>query len=359
MTDSALRWLEQPSALLDEHYRQRAAQYQLQLTKPPGSLGRLEELAIRLAAMQKTDRPCADAVRIVVFAADHGVAVEQVSAFPQSVTREMINNFATGGAAINVLARAIDARLEVVNLGTVSSAEAVADPAAGVGIQNQVLGPGTDNFLKTDAMRDDQLVTALNAGRGCVEQVRKENTHVFVGGEMGIGNTTSATALASILLESDPAALVGPGTGLSHEGVEHKIDVITRALGLHRRHIDSPVEALRRLGGFEIAALTGAYVRCAQLGVPVLIDGFISSVAALCAESICRRSKNWFIFAHQSTEPGHVLVLNSLQANPLLYLNMRLGEGSGAAVALGLLRMACALHNQMATFSSARISTKL
>ena len=359
MISSALNWLEQPPALLDEQYRQRATQRQLQLTKPPGSLGCLEELAIRLAAMQQTDRPCVDDVRIVVFAADHGVAVEQVSAFPQSVTLEMISNFAAGGAAINVLARVTGAQLEIVNLGTVSSVEVIADSAAGIGIQNKVLGPGTDNFLKTDAMRASQLVSALDIGRTYAEQIRKVNAHVFVGGEMGIGNTTSATALASILLESDPAVLVGPGTGLSHESVKRKVDVIARALQLHRRHIHSPVEALRRLGGFEIAALTGAYVRCAQLGVPVLIDGFISSVAALCAESICVQSKNWFIFAHQSTEPGHALVLNNLQVNPLLYLNMRLGEGSGAAVALGLLRMACALHNQMATFSSARISVKL
>jgi nicotinate-nucleotide--dimethylbenzimidazole phosphoribosyltransferase len=281
---------------------------------------------------------------------------ENISAFPQSVTREMIQNFAAGGAAINVLACALDAHLEIIDLGTADQVETKIKPQPE--IRRHSLGPGTHNFLRKAAMDNNQLAAAMAVGKASVEHAQKAGNQLFIGGEMGIGNTTSAAALACALLKIQPSQMVGPGSGLSDQGVMHKADVIEHALALHRAHIFIPREALRRLGGFEIAALVGAYVRCAQLGFPVLIDGFISTVAALAAESICPQSKNWFIYAHQSAEPGHVHVLKALGAHPLFDLGMRLGEGSGAAVAVNLLRMACALHNQMATFSGARVSSK-
>ena len=173
---------------------------------------------------------------------------------------------------------------------------------------------------------------------------------------MGIGNTTSAAALACALLNSPAEQLAGPGTGLNAEGVAHKCKIISRALRLHRSHLDSPLEALRRLGGFEIAALVGSYMRCVQIGLPVLIDGFISSVAGLTAIHLCSNSGDWFLPSHRSAEPGHTVVLDAFGAQPLLDLGMRLGEGSGAAIAVPLLRMACVLHNKMATFSEAGIN---
>lgn len=175
---------------------------------------------------------------------------------------------------------------------------------------------------------------------------------------MGIGNTTSATALACILLNEQPSLLTGAGTGLDHHGIAHKINVISQALCLHSPHIDSPLDALRRVGGFEIAALTGAYIHGAQSGLPILIDGFISTVAALTAEHIFPGCKDWFIYSHRSAELGHNMVLKALNAEPLIALDMRLGEGSGAAIALNLLRMACQLHNEMATFSEAQVAQK-
>lgn len=348
----ALNWLEAPLAIPNLEMTQIAKTRQEQLTKPPGSLGRLEEIAIQLAALQNTVQPCVDQVHIAIFAGDHGVAVEGISAFPQSVTSEMIRNFARGGGAINVLARALNASLEIINLGTVMDTKSL------TGVKHYHLGPGTANFIHGPAMTEDQLNQAMNAGFDVIEHAQQNNKQLFIGGEMGIGNTTSATALACVLLNEPPMLLTGSGTGLDSHGITHKINVISRALAEHHAHIHSPLDALRRMGGFEIAALTGAYIHGAQVGLPMLIDGFISTVAALAAEHIFPGCKEWFFYSHKSSELGHGMILKTLNAEPLIALNMRLGEGSGAAVALNLLRMACKLHNEMATFSEAQVSQK-
>jgi len=345
-------WLEQAAARPDDHARHEAEVRQTMLTKPPGALGRLENVAIRLAAMQGVARPQVERVHIAVFAGDHGVAAEGISAFPQAVTGEMVKNFAAGGAAISVLARHLGAALEVVNLGTVN------DPGPLDGVLNLQIAPSTANLAREAAMTPAQFVQALAAGRDSVERARTQGAALYIGGEMGIGNTTVAAALACALLDAQPEHLAGPGTGISAAGVAHKAEVIRRALALHAPHLSDPLEALRRLGGFEIAALAGAYASCARLGLPVLVDGFIASVAALAATRIYPGSAAWFFYAHASAEPGHQLVLQALDAAPLLDLGMRLGEGSGAAVAVPLLRLACALHNEMATFAQAGVSNK-
>ena len=346
-------WLNLPHAPLNDAARRAAEDRQAQLTKPPGALGRLESLAVQLAAMQGTARPGLERVRIVVFAADHGVAAEGVSAFPQAVTAEMIRNFARGGAAISVLARHLGASLEVMNLGT------VVETGPLDGVLHLHLGAGTANFTQEAAMSHDQLARALSAGRQSTERARLADAQLFIGGEMGIGNTTAASALACALLGAPAEMLAGPGTGLDTHGVAHKAEVIRRALALHREHLSDPLETLRRLGGFEIAALAGSYIACAHVGLPVLVDGFIATVAALAAARRCRGADNWFIYSHASAEPGHARVLQALNAHPLLDLGMRLGEGSGAAVAVPLLRLACALHNDMATFAEAGVSGKV
>jgi nicotinate-nucleotide--dimethylbenzimidazole phosphoribosyltransferase len=345
-------WLNVPAAPLNGAARDAAEARQASLTKPPGALGRLEALAIRLAAMQGSPLPRVDNVRIAVFAADHGVAAEGVSAFPQSVTVEMVRNFARGGAAIGVLARELGATLEVMNLGTAS------DPGPMDGVLYQRLGSGTANFVRDAAMSEEQLVRALHVGRHSAERARLAGAQLYIGGEMGIGNTTSAAALACALLDAPPEALAGPGTGLDAAGVCRKTDVIRRALARHNGNLADPLEALRRLGGFEIAALTGSYIACAQMGLSVLVDGFIATVAALAAVRASPGAADWFFYSHASAEPGHARMLAALEARPLLDLGMRLGEGSGAAVAVPLLRLACALHNGMATFAEAGVSEK-
>jgi nicotinate-nucleotide--dimethylbenzimidazole phosphoribosyltransferase len=347
-----MQWLNVPPASPNKLAEQAAETRQSMLTKPPGALGRLERLAVRLAALQGTERPNAGNVYIAVFAADHGVAAEGISAFPQSVTAEMVRNFARGGAAISVLARELGATLEVVNLGTVNHPDALD------GVKNYDLGRGTANFTVEPAMTEHQLACALHAGRHAAERAKLGDAHVFIGGEMGIGNTTAAAALACALLDAAPEELAGPGTGLDGNGVKRKADVIRRALALHQPYLSSPLDVLRRLGGFEIAALAGSYIACAQMGVPVLVDGFIASSAALAAARLRPGIEEWLLLSHASAEPGHRSILRALGATPLLDLGLRLGEGSGAAVAIPLLRMACALHNGMATFAEAGVSNK-
>jgi nicotinate-nucleotide--dimethylbenzimidazole phosphoribosyltransferase len=345
-------WLNIPPAPLDELARAAAIKRQQQLTKPPGALGRLETAAIELAAQQGRERPELQRIHITIFAADHGVAVEGISAFPQAVTAQMVANFDRDGAAINVLARMLGASLEVINLGTVE------DPGPLSKALSLQLGPGTNNFCREAAMDEVQLGRAMGVGRQGAERAKLANAELFIGGEMGIGNTTAAAALACALLGAKPEAIAGPGTGLDAAGVQHKIEIIHRALELHPAVINAPLEGLRRLGGFEIAALTGAYMACAHMGLPVLVDGFISSVAALTAERLCPGAVEWMLFSHASAEPGHRSVLKALEAEPLLDLGMRLGEGSGAASAVPLLRLACALHNEMATFGEAGVAEK-
>jgi len=345
------RWLEDDLRTIDTHAAEAARARQETLTKPPGSLGDLEMLAIRLAGWQRRERPGAERVHITVFAGDHGIAAEGVSAFPQAVTVEMLRNFARGGAAISVLARTLGASFEVVNLGT-------AIPVAG-GAHDTWLGPGTASFAQAAAMSEAQLLAALDSGRRSVERAITGEAQLYIGGEIGIGNTTAAAALACALLPAEPEALAGPGTGLDTDGVARKAAIIRRSLEHHAGKMGSASEILRRLGGFEIAALAGAYVRCAQLGLPAVIDGFISTAAALVAKRLRPGAEAWWLFSHRSREPGHAALLAALDARPVLDLGMRLGEGSGAAMAVPVLRLACELHRGMATFAEAGVSERL
>lgn len=347
----SLDWLFVPCQTVDTVSENLAREHQAQLTKPPGSLGTLEALAIRLAGLQQTVRPSVQQVWISVFAGDHGVAAEGVSAFPQVVTGEMVRNFAHGGAAISVIARTLGAMLEVVNLGTVN------DPGELPNVRRAIVAPQTRNFCEGPAMTPAQLATALRVGAESVAAAREAGAQLFIGGEMGIGNTTSAAALACALLGELPIRVAGAGTGLGAQGIEHKAAVIARGLALYEVSDDDALQWLGRVGGFEIAALTGAYISAAQNGMPMLVDGFITTVAALAATRINPSCRAWMFFGHRSRERGHAQVLAALHADPLLDLGLRLGEASGAATAVPLMRLACELHARMATFAQAGVSS--
>ena len=310
----------------------------------------LEALAIRLASLQRREDPRIDKVHVSIFAADHGIAAEGVSAFPQAVTQDMVKNFAAGGAAANVLTRQINACFEVIDVGMV---QAVDLP----NVLAQRAGPGTANFKLHAAMTEVQLGIALAAGRLAAERAAANGADLFVGGEMGIANTSSASALAAALLQLPTAAITGAGTGLNAAQIDHKTAVIAQALELHADTLDTPLAILQALGGFEIAALVGAYIAAAQHDLPSLVDGFISSVAALLAVRIAPGCADWLFYGHRSAEKGHTIVLDALGAEPLLNLNMRLGEASGALMAVPILQTACRLHNEMATFAQANITT--
>jgi nicotinate-nucleotide--dimethylbenzimidazole phosphoribosyltransferase len=312
----------------------------------------LEALAVRLAALQGREKPAISQPQLTLFAGDHGVVAEGVSAYPQAVTAQMLGNFVAGGAAISVLAREQGVPLRLVDLGTI-------DPDLQLpGVRHLRLGAGTANFAVAPAMSPEQCIAALQAGREEVLEALAGGCDLFLAGEMGIGNTSAATALACALSDLRPAQLAGPGTGLDAAGVSRKQAVIERALVLHREHLGDTFEALRRVGGFELAAMAGAYVACAQAGIPALVDGFICSAAALCAVRLNPGVQPWLLFAHAGAEPGHTALLAELKATPLLDLGLRLGEGSGAALALPLIKLACALHGGMATFSEALVEDR-
>jgi nicotinate-nucleotide--dimethylbenzimidazole phosphoribosyltransferase len=344
-------WITAACPEPSEYHRAAAEARQNVLTKPLGSLGVLERLAVQLASLQATERPRASVAPIVLFAGDHGVTEQGVSAYPSDVTTEMLRNFARGGAAIAVLARELGARLHVVDVGTLADG-----PVEGVVTDKP--RHGTRDFSAEPAMTQDELVFAIDAGRRAALRAIGTGAEVLILGEMGIGNTTSAAALAATLLGVDAGDVVGAGTGLSSERVSHKANVVRGALMKHglAGGTSSVWDALRCVGGFEIAALAGAMIAAAQERVPVLVDGFIASVAALAAIRLNSSCTPWLIYSHRSMERGHRMVLDALGADPILDLKLRLGEGSGAATALPILRLACALHAGMATFEEAELS---
>jgi nicotinate-nucleotide--dimethylbenzimidazole phosphoribosyltransferase len=283
-------------------------------------------------------------------AGDHGVAAEGVSAFPQAVTGEMVKNFATGGAAISVLARQLFAELTVVNMGTVNTLPAID------GVIDRRIAAGTANFCLQPAMTQEQLLQAFRVGQEVVVNAMANGAQLFIGGEMGIANTTSAACIAAHLLAKYPEQVAGPGTGLTGAGVLHKTRVIERALARHPSL--EVLDVMANLGGFEMAGLTGAYIASAQAGIPILLDGYIATAAALVAVRINPSIQPWLLASHCSAEPAHRMMLEALNVEPLLDIGMRLGEGSGAAVAVPLLQAACLLQSEMATFAAAGVSEK-
>lgn len=343
-------WLEsvqQPN--LDA--KQQAEQHQLQLTKPTGALGDLELIAVKLASLQSNAHPQVNHPWITIFAGDHGVVEENISAYPQAVTRQMLQNFTTGGAAISVIAKYHQAHLQVIDCGTVGEAYQYA------GVERHCIRAGTANFAKQAAMNTEECRAALELGKNSVDTAKADGADIYIAGEMGIGNTCSASALACLLLNDTAEQLTGVGTGIGADQLRHKIEVIEQAIELHHKHVTGDAfKTLCAVGGLEIAAIVGAYIRCAQMGLPIIVDGFISSAAALCAVRMNPKVRDWMLFGHQSAEYGHSRILQELNAEPILKMNLRLGEGSGAGTALALVKMACVLHNQMATFAQAAVS---
>ncbi len=343
-------WLDKPLAVPSEEHRAEAARHQGVLTKPPGALGVLERIAVDFAGWQRKKLPELTKTKIVVFAADHGVVVNGVSAFPQSVTVEMVKNFSRGGAAITVLAQELDALFEVVDVGCVT------DPGLLDRVVSERVGAGTADMMTGAAMTHEELWAAFNVGRNAVLRGADDEVQLLIGGEMGIGNTTAAAAVGSVLTGISPALMTGPGTGLDNAGVITKATVITKAIEINRPDPKDPLDVLRKVGGFELAALAGFYITASQLGVPFLVDGFITSSAALAAVRFQPQVRDWMLSAHLSEEPGHSALLAALGSDALFDLEMRLGEGSGAAVAVPLLQMACRLHGKMAIFTEAGVS---
>lgn len=319
-------------------------------TKPRGSLGRLEEIACRVAAMRGEAVPAPPVKAIVVMAADHGVAAEGVSAYPQAVTRQMVLNFLAGGAAINVLAGLAGARLVVVDMGVAGALPVSA------GLRVHRLGAGTANLAAGPAMSRDQATAGLEAGIAIAGELASSGTTLLGIGDMGIGNTTAAAALATVLTAAPAEAVTGSGTGVSAEVRRRKVAVVRRAIEVNRPDPGDPLDVLAKLGGFEIAGLAGVVLGAAAQRVPVMVDGLIAAAAALVAARLAPRSAGFLLASHRSVEPGHGPVLASLGLEPLLDLGLRLGEGTGAALAMHLVDAALGVLHGMSSFAAAGVS---
>ncbi|CAB3637071.1 nicotinate-nucleotide--dimethylbenzimidazole phosphoribosyltransferase [Paraburkholderia rhynchosiae] len=320
-------------------------------TKPPGSLGRLETLARQMGLIQRTTRPTVERPALIVFAGDHGIAAEGVSPYPQAVTAQMVANFLAGGAAVNALSRVAGIELEVVNAG-------IATPVPRTdGLVDIPVAAGTRNFAYEPAMTHDQALIAMQAGGARVRHHAALGSNVIGFGEMGIANTSAAACLMSRLCGVPIDECVGRGTGLDNAGLAKKRNVLAAALA-HHDISNTPLDVLATFGGFEIAMMAGAYLAAAEARMTILVDGFIASSALLVADAIAPNVREYCVFAHASNEAGHRRMLDHFGALPLLSLDMRLGEGTGAALAVPLLRAASAFINEMASFESAGVATR-
>jgi nicotinate-nucleotide--dimethylbenzimidazole phosphoribosyltransferase len=335
------------SAIQSAHVRQDS------LTKPRGSLGRLEELSIQLAGITGNPRPSIESKAVIVMAADHGVTLEGVSAYPAAVTPQMVLNFLHGGAAINVLSRQANARVVVVDMGVASTIE---DPSGK--LISRKLGLGTANLAKGPAMSWEKARESIRTGIEIAQAEIAQGVDILATGDMGIGNTTPSTAIACALMNQHPRNIAGRGTGIDDEGLKRKIDVIARALSVNEPDRKDAIDVLAKVGGFEIGGLVGVILAAAANRKPVVIDGFISTAAAMLAASLAPGARDYMIAAHVSQERGHKLMLAWLGLNPLFDLNMRLGEGTGAALAFHLIEASARILNEMATFDEAGVSDK-
>lgn len=337
---------------LSERTGNKVRTYLDTLTKPHGSLGRLEQLVVKLGKMTAIPFPIITPPGVLVFAADHGVTAEGISAYPQEVTAQMVLNFLAGGAAMNVYSRQIGALFEIIDVGV---AETVTDDD----LIDRPVRQGTRNFCQENAMTEAEMIQALTVGKEEATNIIAKGAKSLIVGEMGIGNTTSASALLIALNgQLSPEALVGPGTGLNTEQIVHKQTVIERAIEARQPDRNDPYDLLQKLGGYEIAAMAGAMLEAAHNRLPIIVDGFICTVAALIACQIDARVSGYMIAGHQSAEPGHTMALAQLGKKPLLQLELRLGEGTGAALAFPILESATRTLQEMATFSDAQVSEK-
>ena len=329
----------------------KAAQQRLDhLTKPQGSLGRLEEIARRMAGIQKRVLPLMGEKTVFVMAADHGVTEEKISAYPKEVTPQMVLNFIGGGAGINVLARHAGAKVIVVNMGVDYDFGSIK------GIVNRKVACGTRNFAKGPAMSEEELLGAIQSGWELAGETIKKGDELLAVGDMGIGNTTAASALTTVFCQVDPEITTGHGTGIDEDARRHKIAVIRRAIETNHPNPEDPLDVLRKLGGFEIAGMVGVILRSAQERVAVVLDGFITGSAGLVAYCLEPKVKDFLFASHLSVERGHQIQLEKMGLVPLLNLGMRLGEGTGAVLAMSIIDAACKILSEMATFEEAGVS---
>ena len=337
--------------LLDQNTMEQARTRQQQLTKPPGSMGRLEDIAIQMAGITHQVLPAIPRKAVIVMAADHGVTAESVSAYPSEVTPQMVLNFLHGGAAINAIAHATGAEVVVVDIG-------VAEEIQHSNLLSRKIMAGTANMAQGPAMTREQAQAAINVGMDVAMSLMQQGVDMLVTGDMGIGNTTASSAITAVLTRAPVQLVTGRGTGLDDTQLAHKIAIIERAISRNSPDATDPLDVLAKVGGLEIAGLVGVILAAATQSVPVVIDGFISGAAALVATQLVPAVRDYLFAGHVSVERGHHVILEQLKLSPILDLNMRLGEGTGAVLAMTIIDAALRLHREMATFAEAGVSDK-
>lgn len=350
---------------IDKKSYQNTQQRLDNLTKPLGSLGRLEEIAKQLVAITGKDVPPVSKKVVFTLAGDHGVTEDGVSAYPQSVTTQMIYNFIRGGAAINVLAKHAGAKVVVVDMGVKHNVILFQEPGENTSIfqdyefKNLKISCGTNNFTKGPAMTQEQAIQSIETGINLVEEELEKGLDIAIPGDMGIGNTTSASAITAVITQVPIERVVGKGTGITDDAVLHKRKVVVKAISLNKPDSSNAIDVLSKVGGFEIGGLTGIILCCAAHRIPVIIDGFISGSAALLASLFNNAVEEYLIAGHCSQEPGHIVQLNRLGLRPILDLDMRLGEGTGGVLASTIVEASQKILTQMATFTSAGVDKKI
>ncbi len=335
---------------VDEKLVEKAQERLDQLTKPMGSLGRLELIARKMGALQHTITPQINKKAVVLMAGDHGVTNEGVSAYPSDVTYQMVLNFARGGAAINVLSRHVGADVYLVDMGVKGQFKDVP------GLIDCKVAEGTASFAIGPAMTREQAVQSINHGINIARKCKEDGCSIIGLGEMGIGNTTPSSAITSIITNKPILDVTGKGTGITEESRRRKVEVISRSIDMNKPDRKDAVDILAKVGGFEIGGLAGVVIGAVAEGLPVVVDGFITTAAALLAVKMNSTIRDYLFCAHMSVEPGHQYALNYLGENPLLDMNMRLGEGTGAALAISLIEASCKIISEMATFGEANVS---
>lgn len=338
---------------IDDVAAQKAKVRQKNLTKPPESLGRLEEISIQLAGMKADPLPTVERKAVIVMAADHGVALEGVSAFPAEVTPQMVMNFLSGGAAINVLARQAGASVTIVDIGVASDFD-----LSLAGLLHSKVAHGTCNMAEGPAMTRDEAEKAIAVGMDVLARVAEKGLDLVATGDMGIGNTTPSSAIVAVMTGLPVDKVTGRGTGLDNAGLAHKVKIIEQAIALNKPDPKDALDVLCKVGGLEIAGLAGVMIAAASRRIPVVVDGFISTAAAMIAVGLVPDVRNYLFSAHNSVEIGHRVMLKYLGLNPLFDLNLRLGEGTGAVLAFHLIEAASRILREMATFAEAGVSDK-
>jgi len=338
---------------IDKKLMEQAQERLDNLTKPKGSLGRIEELAKKIVGITEKAEPCLEKKVIFVMVGDHGITREQVSAYPMEVTSQMVYNFLQGGAAINVLAKKLEAKVVVIDMGVAKNLKPHPDLVV------KKIGYGTNNMSKGPAMDKEDAIKAVTAGIDVFEEELKTNGIDIMGtGEMGIGNTTASSAIVTCITESKVEEVTGKGTGINDEILQKKIEMIEKALSVNHPDSEDPIDILSKVGGYEIAGLVGCILAAARYRVPIMLDGFISTAAALVSAKFSPKVKEYLISSHNSVEKGHKIALSYLKQKPLFDLNMRLGEGTGAALGIDLADISVKILTQMATFDEASVSRK-